>query len=221
MGELRNLMTPLHQASRRDYVARMLDNKVEAMTVAKRYDKDYWDGSRRYGYGGYNYIPGRWKPVAQELIQIYGLSNDSAVLDIGCGKAFLLYEMQLLLPGARLFGIDRSAHALAASHPDFRGQLMEAEAQRPLTFADCEFDLVISLATLHNLRIFELEVALAEIERVGRQAYVMVESYRTAQELFNLECWALTIESFFDDDEWRWLFSRFNYSGDYEFIYFE
>ena len=65
MGDLLNIVTPLHQATQRDYLARMVDNKVEAMLVAKKYEADYWDGDRRYGYGGYNYLPGRWKPVAE------------------------------------------------------------------------------------------------------------------------------------------------------------
>jgi len=91
----------------------------------------------------------------------------------------------------------------------------------PYPFADNEFDLVISLTTLHNLRLFDVQKALSEIERVGKQGYVMLESYRNEQELFNLECWALTCKSFFDNEEWEWLYSQFGYTGDYEFIYFE
>ena len=71
MGEMLNLVTPLHRASSRDYLARMVDNKVEAMMVAKRYGADYWDGDRRYGYGGYRYLEGRWKNVAEALIERY------------------------------------------------------------------------------------------------------------------------------------------------------
>ena len=91
----------------------------------------------------------------------------------------------------------------------------------PYPWPDDHFDLVISLGTLHNLRLFELEPALQEIERVGRRKYVMVESYRNELEMFNLECWALTAESLFDTEEWIWLYDRFGYTGDYEFIFFE
>jgi hypothetical protein len=80
---------------------------------------------------------------------------------------------------------------------------------------------VLSLGCLHNLRLFEIRTALSEIGRVGKQGYLMVESYRDEQELFNLQCWALTCESFFDSEEWVWLFNHFDYRGDYEFIYFE
>ena len=79
----------------------------------------------------------------------------------------------------------------------------------------------MSLGCLHNLRIFELEVALKEIQRVGKLSYVMLESYRNEKELFNLQCWALTCESFFNQKEWIWIYEKFGYKGDYEFIYFE
>lgn len=221
MGEMLELVTPLHQSTSRDYLARMVDSKVEAMMVAKEYGKDYWDGDRRYGYGGYTYLPGRWKPVAEALIDRYDLSNASSILDVGCGKAYLLYELQLLLPEARLVGFDVSQHGLQSRHPELKADLFEHRAQDPYPFGDGEFDLVISLATLHNLQLFDLESALMEIERVGKRAYVMAESYRSELEMFNLECWALTAESLLDLQEWLWFFDKVGYSGDYEFIYFE
>lgn len=221
MGQLLNIVTPLHQATKRDYLARMNDNKVECMIKAKEYEYDYWDGDRRYGYGGYKYMPGRWKPVAEALIAHYNLKPGDRVLDVGCGKAYLLYEMQQLMPELDLTGFDISQHGLADKHPEFKGTLFNYRAQDSYPFGDNAFDLVISLGCLHNLRLFELKSALAEIERVGKQGYIMLESYRNEQEMFNLECWALTAESLFDTAEWIWLYRHFGYSGDYEFIYFE
>jgi SAM-dependent methyltransferase len=221
VSELKTFVTPLHQATKRDYLARMIDDKVHCMLKAKEYEQDYWDGDRRYGYGGNRYIPGRWKPVAEALIKNYGLKAGSRVLDVGCGKAFLLYEMQLIEPGLELVGFDISVHGLASAVPDLKASLFQYRAQDPYPFGDDHFDLVISLGCLHNLRIFELKTALAEIERVGKQGYVMLESYRNEQEQFNLQCWALTCESFFDTAEWIWLYRHFGYNGDYEFIYFE
>ena len=106
MGNLVHYVTSLHQSTRRDYIKRMVDDKVNCMIKAKEYELDYWDGSRRFGYGGYKYIPGRWKSVAELLIKNYKLTNDSSVLDVGCGKAFLLYEMKLLLPNLKVSGFD-------------------------------------------------------------------------------------------------------------------
>ena len=88
-------------------------------------------------------------------------------------------------------------------------------------FKDNEFDLVFSLNTLHNLKIFDLKIALMEMNRVGKNGYLCLESYRNELELFNLECWALTCQSFYAPDEWKWIYDHFGYNGDYEFIYFE
>ncbi len=220
MGKLLNIVTPLHRRTKRDYLARMVDDKVHCMLKAKEYESDYWDGDRRYGYGGYRY-DGRWKPVAQQLIDTYKLAADARILDVGCGKGFLLHELKQLLPGATCVGFDVSKHGIADAPDDIRDALFEHRAQDPFPYGDKHFDLVISLGSLHNLRVFDLKKSLQEIERVGRYAYVMVESYRNEQEMFNLECWALTAESLFDTDEWVWLYSEFGYSGDYEFIYFE
>ena len=221
MGGLVQFVTPLHQATSRAYIDRMVDDKVHCMLKAKEYEIDYWDGHRRYGYGGYKYIPGRWKPVAESLIEHFGLTENSSVLDVGCGKGFLLYEMKQILPDLTIAGFDISEHGLSQSREEIRDKLFHHKAEDSYPYREDAFDLVISLGCLHNLRVFELEKALKEIERVGRQGYVMVESYRSEQEQFNLQCWALTCESFFDEDEWTWLFDRFNYTGDYEFIFFE
>ena len=216
-----NLVTGLHQSTKRDYLGRMNDSKVEAMKKAKQYGFDYWDGDRRFGYGGYKYMQGRWAKVAQQLIDLYGLRAGSKILDVGCGKGFLLYEIQLLQPGVEIHGFDISQYGLENTHPDLKAKLFIHRAQETFPFQDNFFDLVISLGTLHNLHIFELEVAVSEIERVGKQGYIMVESFRNELEMFNLECWALTAESLMDVDEWKWIYDRFGFTGDYEFIFFE
>ena len=220
MGKLVDYVTQLHQSTSRNYIDRMMDDKVHCMKKAKEYEADYWDGDRRFGYGGYKYLAGRWKPVAQALIKNYNLTNESSVLDIGCGKGYLLYEMKLLLPNLRISGFDISNHGIATAKQEVREQLFIHRAQDPFPFQKDEFDLAISLGCLHNLRIFELEIALKEMERVASSSYLMLESYRDEQEQFNLQCWALTCESFFDTKEWMWLFEHFGYKGDYEFIYF-
>ena len=221
MGKLVNYVTSLHQATNRKYIDRMMDDKVNCMLKAKEYEFDYWDGNRRYGYGGYKYIPGRWKSVAELLIKNYNLTNNSSVLDVGCGKAFLLYEMKLLLPNLKVSGFDISKHGLEKAKKEIKKNLFIHRAEEAYPFKNKQFDLVISLGCLHNLRIFELGLALKEIQRVGKQGYVMLESYRNEKELFNLQCWALTCESFFDDKEWIWIYDHFGYTGDYEFIYFK
>ena len=221
MGELVNYISSLHTSTSRSYIERMNDGKIECMIKAKEYGQDYWDGDRRYGYGGYKYLAGRWKPVAEVLIKKYNLTNDSSVLDVGCGKAFLLYEMKLLLPNLKISGIDSSEYGIKNAKEEIKQNLFCHKAQEIYPFKNKEFDLVMSLNTLHNLKIFELEVALKEIQRVGKNNYICLESFRNEKELFNLECWALTCQSFFSPEEWIWIYKHFGYSGDFEFIYFE
>ena len=106
MGHLLNIVTPLHKMTKRDYVGRMMDEKVHCMMKAKEYEFDYWDGDRRYGYGGYKFIEGRWKPVAQALIELYGLKNGSKVLDVGCGHGLMLIGAAKRIPRGKAIGVD-------------------------------------------------------------------------------------------------------------------
>ncbi|MDD5584270.1 MAG: class I SAM-dependent methyltransferase [Candidatus Omnitrophica bacterium] len=217
MGRLLEIVTPLHKKTKRDYAARMRDDKSGSMTVAKKFDKDFWDGERKYGYGGYSY-DGRWEPVARKLIEIYDLKPGARILDVGCGKGFLLYEFKKLLPQCTIAGFDISSYAIAQAKDEVKSSVFVYNAQEPYPFADKEFDLVVSITTLHNLPIYGLKKALSEIGRVGKQAYILVESFRNDREQFNLQCWVLTCLAFFSVKEWVWLFEVFGYSGDYEFI---
>ncbi len=219
MGLL-EIVTPLHKKTARDYLGRMMDDKVHCMQVARQYGQDYWDGDRRYGYGGYRY-DGRWGVVAEKLIEQYRLKDGATILDVGCGKGYLLYEISQRLKEPTIVGLDISSYAITQCHPEMADHLFIQEAQQPYAFADDYFDLVISITTLHNLMIFDLQKALVEIERVGKNKYLVAESFRNDLELFNLQCWALTCQAFFRPEEWIWLFDQFSYTGDYEFIYFE
>ena len=221
MGILKNFVTPLHKQTKRNYVERMTNNKVYCSEVAKKYSKEYWDGDRKFGYGGYKYIPGRWKPVAEKLIKTYKLDSKSKILDAGCGKGFLLHEMKLLEPGLEINGFDISDYAIKNSHKNVKSNIFLHDIRNKFPFKNKEFDLIISLGTIHNLKVFDIKNVMQEIDRVGKSSYVMVESHRNLKELFNLQCWALTAECFFSDEEWKWIFRKSNYAGDYELIYFE
>ena len=216
----KNIITQLHKKTSRNYIERMINDKINCMKIAKKYDFNFWDGDRKYGYGGYKY-DGRYEVVAKKLIEEYNLKKDAKILDVGCGKGFLLYEFKKLLPDSEVRGFDISRYAVENSKEEIRNRLFVYDAKDNYPFKDKEFYLVFSITTLHNLKIFDLKNALNEIERVGKNKYIVVESYRNEQELFNLECWALTCQSFFSKDEWEWLFNEFKYTGDYEFIYFE
>jgi len=207
--------------SKRDYIQRVVDHdKADCAEVAKQWGHDYWDGDRQYGYGGYTY-DGRWRPIAEDIARHYNLEAGQRVLDVGCGKAFLLYELTRVVPGLKIAGIDVSDYGIEHAKEEVRPHLIEGDATE-LPWPDNSFDLVISLNTFHNLRIFDLERAVREVERVGRDAkWICVESWRNEHEKVNLLYWQLTCASFHDVDEWVWLYDNWGYTGDYGFIFFE
>ena len=216
-----DFIADLHTRTNRDYLARVTEfPKAEAAKVAKQFGYDYWDGDRRFGYGGMRY-DGRWRKVAVALAKHYGLKPSDTVLDVGCGKAFLLYDLAHAVPGIRVCGVDISHYAITDAKEEVRPFLSTVNATR-LPYDDNSFDLVISITTLHNLRCFELDQALREVERVARRhKYIVVESYRNDEEKANLLYWQLTCESFYSPDEWQWWFDRCGYTGDHSLIYFE
>tara|TARA_B110000971_G_C19849109_1_gene426221 strand:+ start:81 stop:749 length:669 start_codon:yes stop_codon:yes gene_type:complete len=215
------LVTNLHLKTKRKYLERMMDNKIKCMIEAKKYEKNYWDGDRKFGYGGYKYIPGRWEGVAKKLIKKFKLNSSSKILDVGCGKAFLLYEIKKIIPNIKIIGFDVSKYAIKSAPKILKKNIFIHKAEEKYPYEKNYFDLVISLGCLHNLSIFNLEKALNEISRVGKDKYIMVESYKNNKQLFNLQCWALTCNSFFSKKEWQWVFQKFGYNGFYEFIYFD
>ncbi len=216
-----DFMSDLHKRTSRDYVARVTEHpKAESAKVAKQWGFDYWDGDRRYGFGGYKY-DGRWFPVAERIAEHYGLKAGDRVLDVGCGKAFLLYELTRAVPGLEVHGIDVSKYGLEHAPEAIRENLQVASAA-VLPYADDWFDLVISINTLHNLYCYELDAALREIVRVGKgRGYICVESYESEEQKANLLYWQLTCETFCTPEEWRWWYNRCGYEGDHSFIFFD
>jgi len=223
MAEI-DFMSVLHKSTQRDYLARVNDPdfpKAKAAELAKRFDFDYWDGDRRICYGGYRYLEGRWEKVARAMSKHYQLPAKPKILDIGCGKGFLLYDFLKVIPDAEIYGIDISPYAIANSKEEIRDRLQVGSATA-LPWPDNHFDLVISITTLHNLHAYDLDPALREMERVGKSnKYLCVESYRNEQEKANLLYWQVTCEAFNTPKEWHWWFKQTGYSGDHSFIYFE
>jgi len=217
-------MSVLHKSTQRDYLARVNDPefpKAKAAELAKKFDFDYWDGDRRICYGGYRYLEGRWEKVARAMAEHYELPAKPKILDIGCGKGFLLYDFLKVIPDAEIHGIDLSPYAIANSKEEIRDRLQVGSATA-LFWPDDHFDLVISITTLHNLHAYDLDPALREMERVGKaNKYLCVESYRNEQEKANLLYWQVTCEAFNTPKEWQWWFEHTGYSGDFSFIYFE
>ena len=218
-----DFMSVVHKATKRDYLARVNDPeypKAKAAALAKQWAYDYWDGDRRINYGGYRYMEGRWEKVARAMADHYGLKPGDKVLDVGCGKAFLVYDFTKVVPGIDIQGIDVSDYAIANAKEEVKDRIRVGNATR-LPWPDKHFDFVYSLNTLHNLHAYDLEPALREMERVGKKKYLCVESYRSEAEKANLLYWQVTCEAFNTPEEWAWWFKLTGYTGDHSFIYFE
>lgn len=216
-----DFVNKVHRSTKRNYIQRVLDHdKAICAEIACRFDKDYWDGERHTGYGGYRY-DGRWRGVAEDMARHYGLKPGMRILDVGCGKGFLLYEFTQVVPGIEIAGIDISTYAIAHAKEEVRPFVQVGDAAH-LPFPDKSFDFVVTITTLHNLHVDRLWSALREIERVGRGSkHIVVEAYRNEREKMNLLYWQLTCRAFHTPAEWQWIFEQTGYSGDYSYIFFE
>lgn len=217
-----DFISKIHKSTNRDYVQRVVEHdKAACAEIACRFDKDYWDGERHVGYGGYNY-DGRWRVVADDMARHYGLKAGDRILDVGCGKGFLLYEFTQAVPGCEVAGIDISPYAIENAKEEIRPFLQQGSAAK-LPYADDEFDFVFSINTLHNLYNYDLFSAIREIERVGKgsKKHIIIEAYRNEREKANLMYWQLTCRAFLTPEEWEWMFSEYGYRGDYSYITFE
>ncbi len=190
--------------------------KTEAdRLIAREFGKEFFDGDRRHGYGGFNYNEKFWTQVVADFQQYFGLNPDSKILDIGCAKGFMLYDFLKLIPGVKLTGIDISDYAIENSMPQVKPFLQVANA-KSLPFESGSFDLVISINTIHNLEIDECARALKEIERVSKGAsFITVDAYRNDKEKERMLAWNLTAKTIMSVNKWKKFFSENHYSGDY------
>lgn len=189
----------------------------EQREVSRRFDFDYFDGERQYGYGGYSYHPRFWTDTVQHIAGHYSLDNSSSILDVGCAKGFMLKDLQILLPGTTLAGVDISDYAIGHAEHEVK-ELVRVACATDLPFANDSFDLVLSINTLHNLDRSGCIKALGEVERVSkRDACVVVDGWSTDAERDALHEWVLTPKTMLHVSDWKMLFAEAGYTGDYAF----
>jgi len=185
--------------------------------ISRKFDFDYFDGLRRYGYGGFYYDPKYWKDTVDLFTEHYKLKINSSILDVGCAKGFMLRDFREKLPNAILRGLDISEYAIRNSDSLVKHDLVIGNAT-DLPFPANSFDLVISINALHNLPKEDCVKALKEIERVGRgSTFIMVDGWKTNEEKDLLEKWVLTAKTVLSESEWVALFESANYTGDFQF----
>ena len=187
----------------------------EDRRIASRFGKEFFDGDRRHGYGGYYYNPRFWQPVIPTFQKYFGLTSSNSVLDVGCAKGFMLHDMAELIPGITVKGVDISEYAIKHAIEDMKPHVQVGNANR-LPFVDNSFDVVISINTIHNLEQKECLQALKEIERVMKgKSFITVDAYRTDEEKELMLAWNLTARTFMHVNEWKMFFAEAGYTGDY------
>lgn len=213
MGQEIDLL--VHYPHTKRNIDERMERKEESRAIARRFDKEFFDGNREHGYGGYTYNPRFWQPVVPTFQKHFGLTSKSSILDVGCGKGFMMYDFSLLIPGITVKGIDISTYAIENALPEMKPHCQVANCLS-LPFADKSFDVVISINTIHNLEFKECGKALSEIERVSRgNSFVVVDAYRDDAEKNRMFAWNLTAKTILHVDEWKKLFKDSGYTGDY------
>ncbi|HEY9081035.1 class I SAM-dependent methyltransferase [Magnetovibrio sp.] len=211
MAEI-NLLNQYPKA-RRNLVERK-KSQEENRAAALRFGREYFDGTREQGYGGYTY-DGRWQPIAKEIISHYNLKPGDRVLDIGCAKGYLVKDLTEACPGLEVIGMDISQYALDHAPEETKAQLMLGTADE-LPFEDDSFDAVLCINVLHNLERDRCIKAIQEIERVAPgRSYIQVDAYRNDSERDLFLDWVLTAVTFGNLDFWREMFAEAGYTGDY------
>lgn len=187
----------------------------EVRKVARKFEKEFFDGDRKYGYGGYSYNPRFWTTVVKDFIEYYNLVDGSKILDVGCGKGFMMYDFLQANKNLIVKGIDISKYAIESSMKEIKDHVSVGNAKE-LNFDDNEFDLVISINTVHNLEYDECARALQEIERVSRKdKYVILDAYRNNEQKERMLKWNLTAKTILNVDDWVEMFNKYGYTGDY------
>ena len=189
--------------------------REEHRRVAREFGREYFDGDRLTGYGGYQYHPRFWTDTVRHFRDHYRLHENASVLDVGCAKGFMLHDFKLLMPALSVAGIDVSPYALERAMPTVKPFLRVGNAAC-LPFGDKSFDFVISINTIHNLPLEECKRALQEIQRVSRKdAFISVDAWRTEEERKRLMAWNLTAQTYMHVNDWKKLFKEVGYTGDY------
>ena len=187
----------------------------EHRKIARQFGQEFFDGDRLCGYGGYSYHPRFWTQTVQRFREHYHLPEQATVLDVGCAKGFMMHDFKRLMPAMTIAGIDISSYAYAHAMEDVKPFIRIGHA-KALPYPDHAFDLVISINTVHNLPLKGCEQALREIQRVSRRnAFIMVDAWRTDEEHRRMLAWNLTALTYMHVDEWKALFARVGYTGDY------
>ena len=214
MGQEIDLLKKYPKAQR-NLEDRANSKTAEERKIARQFGKEFFDGERKYGYGGYQYNPKYWSEVIYDFKNHWQLNSNNSILDLGCGKGFMLYDFMRIIPGISVKGVDISHYAIENCKEQVKNFLQVGDAKE-LEFNDNQFDYVISINTIHNLELDECKKAIREISRVSRKgSFITVDAFRDSEEQKRMYDWNLAAKTILSVSEWKQLFAELEYQGDY------
>ena len=201
--------------SKRNLDKRLSEKSPEIVKIAREFGKEFFDGDRKFGYGGLTYHPKYWVNVVKDFVEYYKIKPDAKILDVGCAKGYMVYDFKRQYPGLEIHGVDISEYAIKNCHPEVKDNLQVGKAES-LKFEDNYFDLVISINTVHNLELKDCVDSIKEISRVSKgNSFITVDAYNSDEEKERMFKWNLTAKTIMSTNDWKDKFKKIGYNGNF------
>ena len=192
--------------------SRTIKNRI----TASYRDKNFYDGKRNDGYGGFKY-DGRWKVIAKKFFDIYRLKSNAKILQIGSDKGFLLQDIKEIYPKSKVRGIEVSDYAIKHTNKKIKKFIQKGLFYK-LPFKKNEFDFVIAIGPVYTLNLADAIKCLKEIDRVGKgKSFITLGAYDHEKDLKLFRYWTLLGSTILSKKEWIEVLKHTKYKGDYKF----
>ena len=196
-------------------VNRVVTRKLKNKFIAWELSEQYYDGDRNNGYGGFSY-DGRWLKLLPKFIKRYNLNNNSKILDLGCKKGFIMKDLKILLPGAKVYGIEDHPYPIKNAEKEIKKNIIFSNYYK-IPFKKNYFDLIIGFSSIYKYNFIDVVKTIKEINRVSKNSFFTVASYSNKKEKELFDKWTLLGTTILQKKEWKQLFKILNYKGDYYF----
>jgi SAM-dependent methyltransferase len=225
------------------------ENTPEIKAISNKIDFDYYDGDRKYGFGGY-YYDGRWRKVAEVIKERYGLTSESKVLITRDEKGFISFDLMKLIPGIEVYAVHPSKYAINHAMEGYgRWALINCFAKNEdpkildekakaeimpyliklnsieLPFKDDYFDCVIAINDVCDYEESDCRKMIRELVRVtknnGKKGYIQTDSWLDENGKIKMMDWILICKTYLNVNAWEKIYGEEGYGGDWGFVMFK
>ena len=196
-------------------INRAVNRSIKNKLIASSLGKEYYDGKRDNGFGGFKY-DGRWKKLLPRIIKKNNLKNSSKILDLGCKKGFIMKDFKFLLPKCKIYGIEDHVYPILNAEKEIKKNIKMSKYY-DIPFKDKYFDYLIGFSSIYKYNFEDVVKTLIEIQRVSKKSFITVASYETEKEKRIFEKWTLLGSTILSKNNWKKLFKLIGYNGDYYF----